>query len=119
MLPFLIAGAALLLVGGAVLEERESSAKRRSTQKLTKQKKSYEQMLHRQYHKSQKSKSHILFRQIKNEQTKLKAERRKLYGILNSLKRGSQPYRNLEEKIGYLSQLIEGKQRDADRVRQV
>jgi uncharacterized protein YpuA (DUF1002 family) len=116
MLPFIIG---TLVVGTVVYSMNESENKKRNTKrkKLAEQEEQYVKKLTSQHEYNQNKKRSMLFKEIKYEQSKLKEERRKLAKIRNALQRGSLEYNTIVKQIALLTQKIDQKQRDADRVR--
>ena len=116
MLPYIV-GVAVVVGIGYILDEDIESTKKKKSKKLAKKRTHYEKKLSKQYDYNQNKKRSILFKQIKYEQSKLKEERRELAKIRNSLQRGSSEHKNVLRQIALLTQKIDQKQQDADRVR--
>ena len=117
MLPFILGGAAVLLVGGYILDEVETASRQKHRKKLEKQKKTYKESLYKKEESYAYHKQKTLFHQIKHEQTVLKKERCQLYGMRNKVSAATEQYRMLQKEIDHLSYLIEMKQKDADKVK--
>jgi len=116
MLP-LILGTVVIGVIVYAMDDSEQKSRSSKRTKLAKQEKQYEKKLTRQHEYNQNKKRSILFKEIKYEQSKLKEERRKLAKIRNSLQRESAEHTTVLQQIALLTQKINQKQKDADRVR--
>ncbi|HIP20396.1 MAG TPA: hypothetical protein EYG70_04665 [Sulfurimonas sp.] len=116
MLPWIV-GAVVVATLSSVLSEREKKEKNKRKRKLQKQHDIYSNSFQKKSAKQYGEKQKILFSQIKNEQAKLKKERKQLFNVLNRLARTSKEYRMVENQIFQLSHLIEKKQSDANKVR--
>jgi len=116
MLPFLIAGASLAAVGFMLDDEREKKIKKKKKKlkKLhTMQTQYYQQQEKHNNHRQQE----LLFKQIKEEQSMLKQERKALKRALKQLPRDTSGYHQLLLEIRHYDELIEHKQADADIMR--
>ncbi len=116
MLPWII-GAVVVATLSSVLSEREIEEKKKRKRKLQKQHDSYSKSFQKKSTQQYREKQKILFLQIKDEQAKLKKERKQLFNVLNNLSRTSKEYRIVENHIFQLNRLIEKKQSDANKVR--
>jgi methylthioribose-1-phosphate isomerase len=116
MLPFIIGGAIVAAVGFA-LSEKEQKHKEKRKKQLKQQHKQYTHKIQKKNNNNNLKKQKILFKQIKNEQSKLKKERSILYNSLYRLKKGSPAYNNIKSKIHHTTYLIEQKQQNANKVK--
>ncbi len=116
MLPWIM-GAVAVAVLSSALGESEKSEKKKCKRQLKKQHDRYSKTLQKKQSDNEKKKRSMLFSQIKREQSSLKDERRHFIAARNGLSRGSKAHRDIGKQIKELSQLIERKQQDANRVR--
>ncbi len=117
MIPFIVGGLVIAAVG-VYLDDAEKKSKKKHAKKLKKKHKVYTQQLQKQQRSNNRQKQHLLFAQIKGEQSKLKKERGRLMGILHSLDVRSSVHKKLVQEIQQISLLIEKKQNDANRVKE-
>ncbi len=116
MLQLIFAGAAVATVS-YMLSDKEKKSKKKKKKKLKKQQLAYQEKLNQQYQHNQQKKQKKLFSLIKNEQTALKLERKKLSIIKKTLDYRSEEYKLINDEISALTNQIEHKQSDADKMR--
>lgn len=116
MLPLIIGGVVVAVVG-SILNESQKKSKQKYKKKLQKKHQDYSSQFQKKVSQNNLQKQSILFEQIKREQSKLKKERRHLAAIRNSLQRGTDMHQKIIKQINVLTAKIEQKQQDADRIR--
>lgn len=116
MLPFLLAGTGAALLG-YMLDDAQDKKIKKKKKKLKKLHKAQAMQHIAQQEKNNNHKRSLLFKEIKDEQTRLKHERKMLITTLKRMPRHAPGYQQLQQEIYYYNDLIEHKQADADMIR--
>ena len=118
MLPWIIGGIIGVTIT-LILSDSEEEKKEFYSKKLKREHDTYGITIEKKVYKNEQKKRKILFNQIKDEQSRLKKERRKLYSMMNNMERNSIAHKKLQHQINHLGFLINKKQQDADRVKKL